>query len=73
MVEECHAYRQERTQAGLKATRARGKNGGRPKISPDDEKVQMAKKMSKNHSNSVGEICKALGISRGTYYRYLQV
>ncbi|WP_416145931.1 recombinase family protein [Prosthecochloris sp. SCSIO W1101] len=64
---------QERTQAGLKAARARGKNGDRPKISPDDEKVQMAKKMSQNHTISVGEICKTLGISRGTYYRYLEV
>ena len=64
---------QERTQAGLKAARARGKNGGRPKISPDDEKVQMAKKMSQNHTISVGEICKTLGISRATYYRYLEV
>lgn len=62
---------QERTKAGLQAARARGKKGGRPKVSPDDEKVKMAKKMSKNHSISVGEICKTLGISRGTYYRYL--
>ena len=64
---------QERTQAGLKAARARGKNGGRPKISPDDEKVRMAKKMSQNHTISVGEICKTLGISRATYYRYLDI
>ena len=64
---------QERTQTGLKAARARGKNGGRPKISPDDEKVQMAKKMSQHHTISVGEICKTLGISRGKYYRYLEV
>jgi len=33
----------------------------------------MAKKMSKNLTISVGEICKTLGISRGTYYRYLEV
>ncbi len=30
---------QERTQAGLKAARARGKKGGRPKISPNDSKA----------------------------------
>ena len=35
---------QERTQAGLTAARARGRNGGRPKISKDDPRVQMAKK-----------------------------
>ncbi len=64
---------QERTQAGLTAARARGRKGGRPRVLPDNEKVKMAKKMSKNHSISVREICKTLGISRGTYYRYLKV
>lgn len=64
---------QERTQAGLKAARARGKKGGRPKISPDDPKVQMARKMSKNLSISVGEICSTLKISRATYYRFLKI
>ena len=64
---------QERTRAGLKAARARGKKGGRPKISPDDPKVQMAKKMSKNLSISVGEICSTLKISRATYYRFLKI
>lgn len=62
---------QERTQVGLKAARARGKKGGRPKISPNDPKVQMAKKMSKNLNISVGEICSTLKISRATYYRYI--
>lgn len=64
---------QERTQAGLKAARARGKKGGRPKISPIDPKVQMARKMSKNLSISVGEICSTLKISRATYYRFLKI
>ncbi len=62
---------QERTQAGLTAARARGRKGGRPKISQDDPKVQMAKKMSKNMSISIGEICATLKISRASYYRYL--
>jgi len=64
---------QERTQAGLKAARARGKKGGRPKISPSNPKVQMAKKMSKNLSISVGEICCTLKISRASYYRFLKI
>lgn len=64
---------QERTQAGLNAARARGKNGGRPKISPNNPKVQMAKKMSKNLSISVGEICSTLKISRASYYRFLKI
>ena len=62
---------QERTQAGLTAARARGKKGGRPKISNDDPKVQMAKKMSKNMNINIGEICATLKISRASYYRYL--
>ncbi len=64
---------QERTQAGLTAARARGKKGGRPKISNDDPKVQMAKKMSKNLNISIGEICATLKISRASYYRYLGI
>ena len=64
---------QERTQAGLTAARARGRKGGRPKISKDDPKVQMAKKMSKNMSISIGEICATLKISRASYYRYLGI
>jgi DNA invertase Pin-like site-specific DNA recombinase len=64
---------QERTQAGLKAARARGKKGGRPKISPDEPKVQMSRKMSKNLSISVGEICSTLKISRATYYRLIKI
>lgn len=64
---------QERTQAGLKAARARGKKGGRPKISANDPKVQMARKMSKNLSISVGEICSTLKISRASYYRFLKI
>ena len=64
---------QERTQAGLTAARARGRKGGRPKISKDDPKVQMAKKMSKNMSIIIGEICSTLKISRASYYRYLKI
>ncbi|ARM30950.1 recombinase family protein [Prosthecochloris sp. HL-130-GSB] len=64
---------QERTQAGLKAARARGRKGGRPKISPNDPKVKMAKKLSKNYNIGIGEICNTLKISRATYYRFLKI
>ncbi len=64
---------QERTQAGLTAARARGRKGGRPKILKDDPRVQMAKKMSKNMSISISEICSTLKISRASYYRYLGI
>jgi DNA invertase Pin-like site-specific DNA recombinase len=62
---------QERTQAGLQAARARGRRGGRPKRKPSSRKVAMAKALYADKTNSVGEICKTLGISRATLYRYL--
>jgi len=61
----------ERTKAGLEAARARGKVGGRKPISPNDPKVKMAKKMHKDHSITINEICETLNISRATFYRYL--
>nr|WP_244191116.1 recombinase family protein [Prosthecochloris sp. ZM] len=48
-----HLMIQKRTQAGLKAAWARGRMGGRPKISANDPKVKMAKKLSKNFSISI--------------------
>ena len=62
---------QERSQAGLTTARARGRKGGNPKISKDDPKMQMAKKMSKNMNISIGDICATLKILRASYYRYL--
>lgn len=64
---------QERTNAGLKAARARGRNGGRPKIGGNNPKVQMAKQMHQNNSLSVDSICESLSISRATFYRYLSL
>ncbi|NDH68224.1 MAG: recombinase family protein [Gammaproteobacteria bacterium] len=62
---------QERTKAGLEAARARGRKGGRKKISPKNPKVLMAKRMHKNHGMSIDDICKTLNISRASFYRYL--
>ena len=62
---------QERTRAGLEAARARGKSGGRKKIESTDPKVLTAKKMHKDQSISIDDICKTLKISRATFYRYL--
>lgn len=64
---------QERTQAGLKAARARGRNGGRPKIRNNNPKVQMAKEMHHKRSLSIDAICKSLSISRATFYRYISL
>ena len=62
---------QERTHAGLAAARARGRLGGRRPISPDDPRVVTAKRLHKDHSLSIDQICAMLGISRPTFYRYL--
>ena len=64
---------QERTRAGLAAARARGKLGGRKPINPNDPKVITAKRMHKDHNISIDDICKSLGVSRATFYRYLQI
>ena len=62
---------QERTQAGLAVARARGRLGDRRPISPDDPRVVTAKRLHKDRSLSIDQICKTLGISRPTFYRYL--
>jgi DNA invertase Pin-like site-specific DNA recombinase len=63
----------ERTNAGLTAARARGRQGGRPRSSlSDDRKLQMAKQMFENKRLPVRDICKALGIPRSTFYKYVR-
>jgi DNA invertase Pin-like site-specific DNA recombinase len=62
---------QERTKAGLSAARARGRLGGRKPLSPNDSRVRMAKKMHKDKSVPIPDICRTLRISRPTLYRYL--
>ena len=61
----------ERTMAGLKAARARGRKGGRPRVM-DDKIIAMAKALMADHSNSVKDVCQTLGISRSTLYRCLK-
>lgn len=56
--------------AGLNAARARGRLGGRPKIMPV-EKIKMAASLMRDPSASIKDICKNLGISRTTLYRYI--
>jgi DNA invertase Pin-like site-specific DNA recombinase len=53
----------ERTRAGLKAARARGRQGGRPKTL-SEEKRRMAQALRDDPSQSVAAICKTLGITR---------
>ena len=62
----------ERTNAGLRAARSRGRLGGRPqKLSP--KQIQMARKLMSDESNSVTEICRTLNVSRSTLYRYFRL
>jgi DNA invertase Pin-like site-specific DNA recombinase len=63
----------ERTQAGLLAARARGRNGGRPK-SPlsDEKKLAMAQKMYTDKTIPVKDILTNLGIKKTTFYKYLK-
>jgi DNA invertase Pin-like site-specific DNA recombinase len=63
----------ERTTAGLTAARARGRQGGRPRSSlSDDRKLQMARQMYEKKTIPVRDICKALGIPRSTFYKYVR-
>lgn len=59
----------ERTLAGLSAARARGRLGGRPKIK--DTKINAAVQLYNKKELTVNEICKTIGISRRTLYKYL--
>ncbi len=61
----------ERTRAGLKAARARGRQGGRP-MTLSEDKRRMAQALRDDPKQSVASICKALGITRTTFYRYTQ-
>ncbi len=63
----------ERTRAGLKAARARGRLGGRKPILPNNQRVKMAKKLHADKSNSIDDICFTLKISKSTLYRYLSL
>lgn len=64
---------QERTRAGLKAARARGKKGGRKPITADDPRVKMARRLHEDKSLPITSICKQMQISRTTFYRLLNV
>ncbi len=63
----------DRTQAGLIAARACGRMGGRPKKLATGGKVAMAQALYDDKTHSVADICRTLGISRTTLYRYIQI
>lgn len=60
----------ERTIAGIKAARARGKKGGR-KHQLTKYQVKLAQASMMDKKTNVSELCKELNISRQTLYRYI--
>ena len=60
----------ERTMAGLKAARARGRVGGRPR-KLDVKKTELAYRLYDEKKHTVNELCQMLGISKPTLYSYL--
>ena len=61
----------ERTMAGLRAARARGRVGGRPR-KLDEKKTELAYQLYDEKKYAVKEICQILEISKPTLYAYLQ-
>jgi len=60
----------ERTQAGLKAARARGRRGGRKKALTAGQRAH-AVELYRSREHTVAEICGLMGISRATLYAYV--
>ncbi len=60
----------ERTNAGLAAARARGRVGGRRK-QLDSEKRQLAVQLYVERKHTIVEICRLMGISKPTLYKYV--
>ena len=60
----------DRTQVGLKAARARGRKGGRPRAL-DEKKLALARQLYKEGRVAPRDICRQLGISKATLYRYV--
>ncbi|MHA7275730.1 recombinase family protein [Arthrobacter sp. Hz1] len=60
----------ERTNVGLASARARGRNGGRPKLL-DSAKVSRAKQLHAAGTMTPKEVAQAVGVSVATLYRYL--
>jgi DNA invertase Pin-like site-specific DNA recombinase len=60
----------ERTIAGLSSARARGRNGGRP-YTMTPAKLRLAQAAMAKHDTKVGDLCKELGVTRQTLYRFV--
>ena len=60
----------ERTTAGLSSARARGRNGGRP-YTMTPAKLRLAQAAMVDRDTKVGDLCKELGVTRQTLYRFV--
>lgn len=58
----------ERTIAGLRASRARGKCGGRKQLLTG-KKLELAQRLRGDRNMPVAEACRILGCSKATFYR----
>ena len=60
----------ERTNAGLAAARARGRNGGRP-FKMTAAKLRLAQAAMGKPETKISELCAELGVTRQTLYRHV--
>lgn len=60
----------ERTMAGLAAARARGRNGGR-KFALSKSQIRLVQAAMTARDTKVSDLCKEIGITRATLYRYV--
>jgi DNA invertase Pin-like site-specific DNA recombinase len=61
----------ERTNAGLRASRARGKKGGRRSVM-DEKKIRQARALMADSANKIADICTILKVSKSTLYKYVK-
>ena len=60
----------ERTQTGLTAARARGRKGGRRKVVDRSKRAHVVE-LYHSRKHTMPEICNLMGISRPTFYAYV--
>ncbi len=60
----------ERTIAGLSSARARGRKGGRP-YTMTPAKLRLAQAAMARRDTKIGDLCKELGVTRQTLYRFV--
>lgn len=62
----------DRTQAGLAAVRARGRNGGRPS-KLNDKQIRTIRSLLRDPATCVAEVARNYGVSRTTIYKHCGV